>query len=78
MVYIGKEANNIDEQVLDVKKAQEFVDVEEIKRKILCISQKQAEELGVSRSTFQGIKKRMRESGGVNLGTPAVRRLTKN
>ena len=60
---------------MDVKKAQEFVDVGEIKRKILCITQKQAEVLGVSRSTFQGIKKRIRESGEVNLSTPAVRRL---
>lgn len=34
-----------------------------------------AETLGVSRSTFQGIKKRIRESGDVNLCTPAVRRL---
>ena len=25
MVYIEKEANNIDEQALDVKKAQEFI-----------------------------------------------------
>ena len=75
VVYIGKEANNIDEQVLDVKKAQEFVDVEEIKRKILEMPQKEAEALGVSRSTFQGIKQRIRESRGVNLGTPAVRRL---
>ena len=60
---------------MDVKKAQEFVDVEEIMGRILNISQKQAEELGVSRSTFQGIKKRIRENGDVNLCTPAVRRL---
>jgi len=25
VVYIGKEANNIDEQALDLKKAQEFI-----------------------------------------------------
>ena len=42
---------------------------------ILNMSQKQAEVLGVSRSAFQGIKKRIRESGDVNLGMPAVRRL---
>jgi hypothetical protein len=33
VVYIGKEANNIDEQELDVKQVQEFIDVEEIKMK---------------------------------------------
>ena len=35
----------------------------------------QAEALGVSRSTFQGIKKRIRESGGVNLNTIAMKKL---
>lgn len=73
VVYIGKVANNIDEQVLDVKKAQEFVDVEEIKRKILEMPQKESEALRISRSMFQGIKKRIRESGDMNLGTPAVK-----
>lgn len=48
---------------------------------IICIGKKannineQAEALGVSRSTFQGIKKRIRESGDVNLYTPAVKRV---
>ena len=58
-----------------MKKAQEFINKLEIMEGILNISQKQAEALGVSRSTFQGIKKRIRESGEVNLCTPAVRRL---
>ena len=48
---------------------------------VICIGKKannineQAEALGVSRSTFQGIKKRIRESGDVNLYTPAVKRV---
>ena len=42
---------------------------------ILNISQKQAEALGVSRSTFQGIKKRIRETGDLNLNTQSVRRI---
>lgn len=50
-------ANNIDEQALDVKKAQEFFNKQEIMESILNISKKHAEALGVSRSTFQGIKK---------------------
>ncbi|MDA0525800.1 hypothetical protein [Methanococcoides alaskense] len=75
VVYIGKEANNIDEQELDVKKAQEFVNKQEIMRKILELSQKQAEIWGVSRSRFQGIKERMRVNGDLNLSTPAVKRL---
>ena len=62
---------------MDVKEAQEFINKQEIMGGILKISQKQAEALGVSRSTFQGIKKRIRVSEGVNLCTPAVRRLIK-
>jgi hypothetical protein len=53
-VYIGKEANNIDEQALDVKKAQEFINKQEIMDNILNVSQKQAESMGVSRNRFQG------------------------
>ncbi|WP_321418435.1 DNA polymerase [uncultured Methanomethylovorans sp.] len=75
VIYIGKEANNIDEQALDVKKAQEFVNKEDIMQVVLAIPQKEAEARGVSRSVFQGIKKRIRESGDVNLDTPGVRRL---
>ncbi|WP_135605546.1 hypothetical protein [Methanococcoides sp. NM1] len=75
VIYIGKEANNIDEQELDVKQAQEFIDVEEIKRKILEMPQKEAEKLGLSRSTFQDIKRRIREGKRINWKTPAVRRL---
>lgn len=75
VIYIGKEANNIDDQDLDVKKAQEFVNKEDIMQRILAIPQKEAEARGVSRSVFQGIKQRIRESGDVNLDTPGVRRL---
>ena len=30
IVYIGKEANNIDELILDVKKAQEFINEDSV------------------------------------------------
>jgi len=76
VVYIGKEANNIDEQALDVKLSQEFVNKQEIMENILNISQRQAEELGVSRSRFHDIKRRIKESGDLNLNTPAVKRLS--
>lgn len=75
IIYIGKEANNIDEQALDVDKVQIFVNKEENMQMILETPQKEAEERGVSRSVFQGIKQRIRESGDVNLDTLGVRRL---
>ncbi len=73
-VYIGKEANNIDEQAIDVKKTQEFINKQEIMDNILSMSQSEAEALGVSRSRFQGIKQRIR-NGNLNLNTPAVKKL---
>ena len=76
--YIGKEANNIDEQALDVKMVQEFINKQEIMDNILKLSQTEAEAMGVSRSRFQGIKQRIREKGDLNLNTPVVRRLIQN
>ena len=73
-----KEANNIDEQELDVKQAQVFVDVEKIMKNILGMPQKEAERLGVGRSTFQDIKKKIRVNGKLNLNTPAVKRLMRS
>jgi len=52
IVHIGKEANNIDDQVLDIRKAQMFRDKAVVIEKILAMSQKQAEEYGVNRKTF--------------------------
>lgn len=75
VIHIGKEANNIDEQALDVKRAQEFINKQEIMNNILNMSQTEAEARGVSRSRFQGIKQRIRLNGNLNLNTPAVRRL---
>jgi hypothetical protein len=74
VIHIGKEANNIDEQALGVKKAQEFINKQDIMDNILKLSQLKAEALGVSRSRFQGIKQRIRD-GNLNLNTPAVKRL---
>jgi hypothetical protein len=73
--YIGKEANNIDEQALEVDKVQLFVNKEEIMWTTLDISQKEAEATGVSRNVPQEIKKRIRGDGGVNFDTLGLRRL---
>ncbi|WP_048205671.1 hypothetical protein [Methanococcoides methylutens] len=75
VVYIGKEANNIDEQELDVKQAQLFVDVGGKKRKVLEMPQKEAEICGVGRSMFQANKQRIREGKKIDWKTPAVERL---
>ena len=46
VVYIGKEATNIDDQALDVKKPQEFVNEQEVKERILNLSYKEGEGCG--------------------------------
>ncbi|WP_094228876.1 hypothetical protein [Methanolobus psychrotolerans] len=76
IVYIGKEANNIDEQVLDVKKAQEFINKQEIMDSILNLSVSEAKELGVSKTTLWDMHRIIRETGELNLNTQAVKKLT--
>lgn len=74
-MYIGKEANKIDEQQLDVELAQVFIDEKWIAEQILNLPQKIAEELGVDRKTFQTTKKAigeaLRKGQKINLFTPA-------
>ncbi|WP_319507631.1 hypothetical protein [uncultured Methanolobus sp.] len=75
VVYIGKEANNIDEQALDVKRAQEFINKQEIIDNILNLSVSEAKALGVPKTTLWDMQERIRETGDLNLNTQAVRRL---
>ena len=74
-VYIGKEANDIDNQELDVRKPQTFQNEEEMKEKILAISQKEAEKIGVGRSTLHKIKWKIRRGEKINLKGKGVRKL---
>ncbi|WP_244603383.1 hypothetical protein [Methanococcoides sp. NM1] len=77
VVYIGKEANSIDEQEVDVKKAQEFVDVEEIKHLILKLTPKEAKEYGIKhRSDLIRLKKNVKEEK-LNFKTKLVKYLVK-
>ncbi|WP_048178282.1 opioid growth factor receptor-related protein [Methanosarcina sp. MTP4] len=46
LVYIGKEANNIENQPLDVRQVQVFVNEEEVMRKVLKIHRKKQRFLG--------------------------------
>jgi diketogulonate reductase-like aldo/keto reductase len=58
-----------------VDKVQVFVNKEEIMQMILEIPQTEAEARGISRSVFQGIKKKIKETGVVNFDTHRMRRL---
>ncbi|MEL7665464.1 MAG: hypothetical protein AAGU10_15225 [Methanosarcina mazei] len=76
LVYIGKEANNIEDQPLDIIEAQVFVNEEEIKRKILELSPQEARELGIKhRSTLKRMKDRVVNEGTLNMKTKEVKKI---
>lgn len=75
IVYIGKEANNIEDQPLDVTGAQVFINEGEIKQKILALTPREARKCEVDRSNLNKIKNRVKNGKLSSLETPAVKRL---
>jgi len=76
VVYIGKEANNIEDQPLDVTGAQVFINQEEIKQKILALTPEEARKIGIKhRSTLKRMKDRILSCGKVNLDTKEMRKI---
>jgi hypothetical protein len=74
VVYIGKEANNIDEQELDVKQAQEFVNEKLVYEFILKLTPEKAREIGIKhRSALTYLKKKATD-GELNFKGKNVRR----
>ncbi|MEZ5336491.1 MAG: hypothetical protein R2741_15375 [Methanolobus sp.] len=75
VIYIGKEANNIDEQALDVKKVQEFVNEKAVYDFILNLTPERARELGIKhRSALAYLKKKAKE-GELNFKSRNVRKV---
>ena len=75
VIYIGKEANNIDEQALDVKKAQEFINERLVYDFILNLTPEKAREIGIKhRSALAYLKKKVKE-GELNFKVMNVRRI---
>jgi hypothetical protein len=76
ILYIGKEANNIDEEELGLEIAQTFIDEESVKQKILGLTPKEAREYGVmERSTLKRMKDRIQSGEKFNFRTKEVRKL---
>lgn len=62
LVYIGKEANNIEDQPLDMTGVQVFINEEEIKQKVLSLTPEEARKIGIeSKKGLSYIKKKARE-----------------
>ncbi|ABE51539.1 DNA polymerase [Methanococcoides burtonii] len=75
VIYIGKEANNIDEQELDVKKAQEFIDEKLVYDLILKLTPEKARDIGIKhRSALAYLKKKAKE-GKLNFKSKNVKRI---
>ncbi|MDW7733674.1 MAG: hypothetical protein SCH66_14750 [Methanolobus sp.] len=72
-----KEVNNIDEQALDVKKAQEFINEKAVYDFILNLTPEKAQELGIKhRSALAYLKKKAKE-GDLNFKHRNLRRTMK-
>ena len=76
LIYIGKEANNIEDQPLDVTKPQIFINKEEIINFILSLRPKEAREIEINRSELSYLKKNARERK-LNFNTPNMRKIIK-
>lgn len=75
LVYIGKEANNIEDQPLGITGAQIFINEEEIKQRILSLTPEEARKLGIKhRSTSKRMKDRIKD-GKINLDTKEVKKI---
>ena len=74
LIYIGKEANNIEEQPLGVTKPQVFIDEEKITNLVLALISKEARKIGINRSELSYLKKKARE-GKLNFNSKNVRKI---
>ncbi|WAI01359.1 hypothetical protein [Methanogenium organophilum] len=59
LLHVGKEANSVDEQALDVKRSQVFVNKHEVWEEILNMSYSEGERRGINRGTLWRMKKKL-------------------
>jgi hypothetical protein len=76
VVLIGKEANNIDDQPLDIYQAQVFINKQEIMDKILQLDAEMGRRVGIAyRGTLKRIQDKIRLTGDINLNARFMRGL---
>ncbi len=75
ITIIGKEAKKVYMEPLGITPATEFHNKEELFKKILEITNKEAKKKGVTRPTLWKIKEKIRTGKNINLKTSAVRKL---
>ena len=76
IIHIGKETNNIENTgILEAPKYEIYQNNEELKKKIMGLTPKDARAMGLNEETLRRIKKRIREGGGLNLYKKAYSKL---
>jgi hypothetical protein len=76
ILYIGKEANNIDEEELELERAQTFIDEESIKRKILELTPETGRKVGIAyRGTLKRLQDKIKQTGDINFNAKFMREL---
>lgn len=77
-VYIGKEANKVEMQELEVNRVETYYDIGKLREYILDLTPAEAREIGIKhRSTLKKIKDRVRE-GEFNMDTKEIRKVLNN
>jgi DNA polymerase elongation subunit (family B) len=75
LVYIGKEANNIEDQSLEVTGVQVIINEEEIKQKILAMTPEEARKIGIKhRSELKYLKEKAR-GGRLNFNSKNMKKI---
>lgn len=76
VIFVGKEANNIDDQPLDVWQAQVFVNKQEIMDNDTGINSEMGRKVGIAyRDTLKRIRDKIRRTGYINLNAKFMREL---
>lgn len=76
LIYIGKETNSIEDQLLQVTKPQIFINEEEIKQKTLALTPEEARKIGIKyRSGLSYLNKKARDEK-LNFNTSMLKLLT--
>ena len=75
VVYIGKEANNIDEQALDITRYQVFVDEKSVYDFILNLTPEKAREIGIKHRSALAYLKKKANGGVLNYKSCNIRRI---
>ncbi|MDA0524105.1 hypothetical protein [Methanococcoides alaskense] len=78
VIYIGKEANNIEMQELESNTVETYHDIEKLREFVLNLTPVEAREIGIKyRSTLKKLQDRVRE-GDFNRNTKEIRKIINN